>query len=245
MTFEEALTRIDSLAPNSFTKEEKVHWLNDCESLLRLEAVKQYAYAETGARDGLIPLPKGVRSEDVVKVYIDGIPIRKYDVRSGSVRVKTPDRNTRVGIVFLQRHVPCAPLCYEGEIAVETGAVTLQDNPFYSGQDIAIDCPLLQGEFTVLGSSADRLFLDMGETTVTSGTAEGTVTLQLNVPLCAPAPYDSIYIYYVTAQMDYYNKDFESYNHNSILFQDTLEELQKWERRTAALDRTAVIRNVW
>ena len=245
MTFEEALARIDSLVPNSFTKEEKMHWLNDCESLLRLEAVKQYAYAETSAKGDIVPLPKGVRSEDVVKVYVDGVTIPKYDVRSGNIHVNTPDKNARVGIVFLQRHVPQAPLEYEGEIVVEDGAVTLSENPFYSGQDLIFDCPLLKGEFTVLGSSANRLFLNIGAGQAATGTTEGTVTLRLNAPLCAPAPYDSIYIYYVTAQMDYYNKDFESYNHNSILFQDALEELQKWQRRTAALDRTAVIRNVW
>ena len=241
MTIEEALERTNSLAPNSFTEEEKVRWINDCEALLRLEAVKQYAYAETTAKGDCVPLPKGVRSEDVVKVYVDGLPIPKFDVRSGKINVDTPDKDARVGVVFLQRHVPQGPLQYEGEIVLESGAVTLQDNPFYSGQDIRIDCPLLQGELTVLGSSGDRLFLNSDAV----GMAEGTVTLRLNIPLCAPAPYDNIYIYYVTAQMDYYNKDFESYNHNSILYQEALEGLQKLERRTAALDRTAVIHNVW
>lgn len=240
MTIEQALERIDSLCPNSFTQQEKVGWINDCESILRLEAVKQYAYAETSVRGGCTSLPRGVRSEDVVKVYIGGVPAAKYDVRSGKIQLDEKD-GERVGVVFLQRHVPQMPLVYSGEIQLEPGAMTLNGNPFYCGQDVIIDCPLLEGEYPVLGSSGDKLFLDIQA----QGATEGTVTLRLNQPLCAPAPYDSIYVYYVCAQMDYYNKDYESYNHNSILYQDALDGLQRLERRTAPLDATAVVRNLW
>lgn len=241
MTFEEALERIDGLSPNSFTAEEKLQWLNDCESLLRTETVKQYAYAETTVQGECVALPEGVRGADVSKVYLNGVMMPKTDVRSGKIYVPKPNRKTRIGIVYLQRHVPVKNTVYEGSIELESGAMTLEENPFYGGQDILIDCPMLKGEFTVLGSSANRLFLNAEA----EGSTEGKVTLRLNTPLCAPAPYDNIYLYYVMAQMDYYGKDFESYNHNSILYREALEALQKVERRTAPLDRTAVMRNVW
>lgn len=241
MTFEEALERIDSLSPNNFTTEEKLQWLNDCEALLRTETVKQYAYAETTVRGECVALPEGVRGADVAKIYLNGVMMSKTDVRSGKIYVPKPNRKTRIGIVYLQRHVPLKNAAYEGGIELENGAMTLEENPFYGGQDILIDCPLLKGEFTVLGSSANRLFLNAEA----EGSTEGKVTLRLNIPLCAPAPYDNIYLYYVMAQMDYYSKDFESYNHNSILYREALEALQKVERRTAPLDRTAVMRNVW
>jgi hypothetical protein len=46
----------------------------------------------------------------------------------------------------------------------------------------------------------------------------------LDIEVMARAPYDKLYVDYILAQIDYYNKDFEGYNNNSYLFNELLDE---------------------
>jgi len=62
--------------------------------------------------------------------------------------------------------------------------------------------------------------------------------------LLIPAPYDSCYLFYVAARIDFDNKEFESYNQNMMQFNSLYEDYKKAyisENPTAS----PRIQNIW
>ena len=51
-------------------------------------------------------------------------------------------------------------------------------------------------------------------------------------PLWAPEPYSELYVLYLTAMIDYYNRETAAYNNAMLLFNSLLTEFSRWYRRT-------------
>ena len=48
-----------------------------------------------------------------------------------------------------------------------------------------------------------------------------------DAPLLAEAPYDEMYIHYLSAQMDYHNGEFDRYNNAMAMFQSVYDEFRR------------------
>jgi len=60
--------------------------------------------------------------------------------------------------------------------------------------------------------------------------------------LLIPLPFDICYILWIAAKMDWENKEFESYNQNSMLFNNQYQDYMAWYQRNAEPDASTAIK---
>ncbi|MBQ3054271.1 MAG: hypothetical protein IJC89_05150 [Clostridia bacterium] len=241
MTVEKILAMVDSLAPNNCTKEQKLYWFNQCESIIKEKAIKSYKYIETEFTGGIVKLPEGYTSWDIEAVYINGRLIDKLDFRSGFTG-KFSKEKEKVGIVLKERHEEITETTYEGDIYFNGDKITMNSHKFLVGDSIDIESVLFTGRVTVLGSNGDDIYVNH---TFDINDCEGVVKKSLNIPTLCKAPYDKLYIDYIMAQMDYYNKDYEGYNNNSYMFNELLDTLIRKSSSNNSGTRSKQMRGIW
>lgn len=56
-------------------------------------------------------------------------------------------------------------------------------------------------------------------------------TADNNKELLIPHPYDSMYLYYISAQIDFFNKEIASYNNNMALYNTMWDDFAAFYRR--------------
>ena len=113
---------------------------------------------------------------------------------------------------------------------------------FCTGDKIDIESPVFTGRVKVLGTSGDDIFVDR---VFDVNDCIGKATLALDIEVSLKAPYDKLYIDYIMAQMDYYNKDFEGYNNNSYMFNEMLDELVRKNMQNMPGKSHKHIRKLW
>lgn len=55
-----------------------------------------------------------------------------------------------------------------------------------------------------------------------------------DVPLLADSPFDDIYHLYVSAMIDFYNREYNDYNNTLLMFQERLEQYKNWHIRSGS-----------
>ncbi len=241
MTIEKIFEMVNELAPNNCTEKQKLYWYNQCESIIAGRAMKRYRYIETMLRGGVVKLPDGYCSEDIESIYINGKKVDKLDFRSGFGK-KNITEPMKIGVVLKEHHREVEIKEFSGEMLFDESTVTMNGHPFVSGDEIKISCPLFEGRVTVLGTSGDIVYISRNCGT---GRTEGSVQTTLNIDVALNAPYDRLYIDYIMAQMDYYNKDFEGYNNSSYMFNELLSELVLNNSQKAPGNKGAQMVGIW
>ena len=67
-----------------------------------------------------------------------------------------------------------------------------------------------------------------------------------NTELIVPAPYDSLYISWLKAKIDYCNEEYESYANNQDHYNADMQAFKAWAIREGEVESTPVkIRNWW
>ena len=72
-----------------------------------------------------------------------------------------------------------------------------------------------------------------------SGYTEESVEDGEGCELLIPAPWDSVYIYWLQAQMDFYNNEMERYNNSIAAVNSTLQTFENHYHRTHSMTGTA------
>ena len=62
--------------------------------------------------------------------------------------------------------------------------------------------------------------------------------------LLVPFPYDDLYALYVASMIDFYNREYQSYNNTAAVFADRLDAFKRWYIRHNAHGRAVNFRNV-
>ena len=62
--------------------------------------------------------------------------------------------------------------------------------------------------------------------------------------LLMPPPYDSCYLFYVAARIDFDTREFDSYNQNMIQYNTLYEEYKKWYKSQETTETIRII-NFW
>ena len=240
MTIKSLIELVDSFAPNACTKEQKLYWYNQCESIIKNKAKPSFKYLETDFVGGVVKLPDGYNSEDIEAVYVNGRLMDKLDFRSGFV--KRNQKGAKIGIVLREHHTEIKEKVYRGDIFFEGDKITMPGHDFFVGDKLEIQSSLFDGEVTVLDVKEDELFVNrLFET----NDCEGKAVLSLEIEVLLSAPYDKLYIDYILAQMDYYNKDYEGYNNNSYLFNELLDELMRKNSGKAPGTKHMNMHSIW
>ncbi len=240
MTVKTLIELVDSVAPNSCSKEQKLYWYNQCESIIKTKAKPSFRYLETFMTGGVVKLPDGYDSEDIEAVYVNGRLMDKLDFRSGFVKRSQP--KAEIGIVLREHHTEVVEKTYEGDIFFDGDKLTLPGNSFDMGDKLEIECPLFNGTVTVLGANGDELSVNR---LFEINDCEGKVVRSLEINVLLNPPYDKLYLDYILAQMDYYNKDYEGYNNNSYLFNELLDELIRKNSGKAPGTKSMKMCGIW
>ena len=65
-----------------------------------------------------------------------------------------------------------------------------------------------------------------------------------DTPLLVGSPYDDIYHLYVSAMIDFYNREYNDYNNAILMFQERLDQYKVWQIRNGACGKPRNFRNV-
>lgn len=65
-----------------------------------------------------------------------------------------------------------------------------------------------------------------------------------DTPLLIQAPYDDLYHLYVSAMIDFYNREYNDYNNTIVMFQERLEQYKIWHVRHDNTGKPCNFRNV-
>lgn len=65
-----------------------------------------------------------------------------------------------------------------------------------------------------------------------------------DIVLLVPHPYDDIYSLYVSAMIDFHNREYEEYNNTVLLFKERLEQYKAWYIRNHPCCNHTNFRNV-
>ena len=241
MTIEKLLELVDSLSPNNCTESQKLYWYNQCESIICNKAMPRYRQIETYVLGGIVKLPDGYCSEDIEAVYVNGRLIDKLDFRSGFTFKQTAERK-KISVILKENFGGVEKSTFEGDMFFNGDTIRMEGHPFVSGDKIDITSSVFTGRVTVLGTSGDTLYVNrVFDVNDCDGVAEKT----LDIEVMARAPYDKLYIDYIIAQMDYYNKDYESYNNNSYMFNELLDEFVRRNAEKAPGTKSKKMRGIW
>ena len=240
MTVKSLIELVDSIAPNSCSKEQKLYWYNQCESIIKNKAKPSFRYLETIVISGVVKLPEGYDSEDIEAVYLNGKLMDKLDFRSGFVKRNLS--KAKLGVVLKEHHTEIKEKLYEGDIFFDGDKITMPGHNFSVGDRIKIECILFDGEVTVTDVKEDELLVNR---LFEVNDCEGKAALSLDIEVLLKSPYDKLYIDYILAQMDYYNKDYEGYNNNSYLFNELLDELVRKNSGKAPGTKHMKMHSIW
>ena len=240
MTIDFLLEYVDSIAPNSCTRQQKLYWYNQCESIIKSKAKPSFRYLETTLLGGVVKLPEGYSSEDIEAVYINGRLADKLDFRSGFVRKNVSKQ--QIGVVLKEHHCEVTESVFEGDIYFDGDKIRMEGHPFCSGDRIVIESSVFNGDVTVIDVKGDELFVNR---VFDVNDCEGKAVRSLDIEVLLSAPYDKLYVDYILAQMDYYNKDYEGYNNNSYLFNEMLDELINKNSGKAPGTKNMKMKGIW
>lgn len=71
-----------------------------------------------------------------------------------------------------------------------------------------------------------------------------TIPNDADKPLLVPHPYDDIYALYVSAMIDFHNREYEEYNNTVLLFKERYEQYKAWYIRNHPCCEFKNFRNV-
>lgn len=254
---------VDRLKPNAYSTEDKLSWISDVACMIRAEIIKYYSTASITTTPGTIiyTLPAGVNFEDVEYVYfndkkVDKLDFGRYGITGNINNISIFSNNSvDITIVYLERFPRYRYVEYisnSGEITFGTNYIETIGEPFSNfliGDTIEITgCTVnaSNNKKAVIRSGISTR-MEFDDNTFVAGNETGKVTIKriLNDVLLVPPPYDKMYKEYMFAMIDFNNREYDSYNNNMIMFNNTLDAFAKWYKQRDPMNIESKITNIW
>ena len=271
MYINDVIKRVNSYYPSEYSLTEMYEWCDEVSSMLAIEDRRVYCEAECGvASDGTILLPEGVNIEYIDRVIRGDTVLWRNDARTaGKKYINIKGQSTKVvyngeraspgetvTVIYVKPYMPIRLASYEGRANVDTSEssislprcdfavgdiITIKSDNDITVRDVGIfkivvtedDYPYKlmcsDGVLNPLGDSEDREFKIMRYVT------DRTV---------CDAPFDMMYVDYLLAQINKYQRDITSYNQYISSFNDRLEAYRKWLAQRMPADEGKLI-NYW
>lgn len=256
------IDKVDRLKPNAYSAEDKLDWISDVDTYIRSEIIKYYNYItiNTTAGEVTYDLPEGVVFENIEYILYNNKRVDKVDFRSYgingyqsniTINSTTPETILLVYLIPLSRYRYIKYISKEGNITFGTNYIqTLSDDfTFEIGDTVEITgCTVNEDNNKsaeiIDGTTSMLLFAD---NTFTEGNETGiiTITRVLNDVLIAQPPYDKMYHEYLFAMIDFNNREYESYNNNMIMYNNTLKDFANWYKQRSPVNLASKIYNIW
>lgn len=266
MYINEAIERADNYYPNEYDLTEKYLWCDEVSSMLAIEDRRVYQERRLPvARDGTILLPENVTIEYIDKIIYRDKVLEKQDARTfgrNVINVNSVISNANevnegeyITVIYLVPYEPIRLVKYNGDMHIYTATDTIKIKSceFITGDTLVIktgdvtiaNVPLLDIEFDTEGEYMYKLVCGGGslseiEETETTGTIMRYVT---DKTVC-DAPYDGMYIDYLLAKINMYQRDMTAYNQHITAFNSRLAAYKNWVNEHSAKDEGKII-NWW
>lgn len=266
MYINDAIDRADKYYPNPYDLTEKYLWCDEVSSMLAIEDKRIYKERRLPvSRDGTVLLPENVTIEYIDKLIYRDKELNKQDSRTfgrGNININSvinDGGNAKAGeyvtVVYLMPYEPIRLVKYTGDMLLdaENDIIKIKSCEFITGDSLLLtvgdrkigNIPLLDIEYDTDGEYMYRLICGDGslsgiEETETTGTIMRIVT---DKTVC-DAPYDGMYIDYLLAKINMYQRDMTAYNQHITAFNSRLLAYKKWVTEHSAKDAGKII-NWW
>lgn len=230
--------------PSEYDEQEMYIWCNEVSSMLAVEdrtVMKEITIST--ASDGSLLLPESVAFENVYAIYDGTKRLEKTDLREHMTDTAKCGREYR--IVYEESFSPIRTPRYRGSIAIDSvkGTFTIYEGGFKRGDTVSItllsssgseelkinkalivDSKFTTGGFCYCVISPDGSFEALDITEHQDAVVERIVT---DRTVCE-APFDGMYVDYLLAKINMYQRDIDAYNQHMTAFNSRLAAYRKW-----------------
>lgn len=260
MKIQSVIDYVNRVKPNSYSTTDKVEWIGDLDTSVSTEVMKKYYFAELTTTPGetIYPLPDGVEYEDIEAVYFDGKEVDKLDFRSyisASDKINVvDDKPIAIKIVYLvdfDRYRNTIYTSGSNEITFTANKIVTTRNDFSNlaiGDTLTISGAsntLNNKQVIITGVFSNEIWV--ADNTFVAAVDPNVITIAklLNEELLVTSPYDRMYREYIEAKIDWYNKDYESYNNSIKVFDATWKDFTNYYKQRNPQTNQAQTKNIW
>lgn len=266
MYINEVIERTDSYYPNEYDLTEKYLWCDEVSSMLMIEDKRIYKERRLPvSRDGTVLLPENVTIEYIDKIIYRDRELSKQDARTfgrnGSkvnmvINNHTPaNEGEYVTVIYLVPYEPIRLVKYNGDMEIdkETDSIKIKNCEFITGDSLLLtagetktgNIPLLDIKYDTDGEYMYKLICGEGSLADVDDTqTTGTIMRMVTDKTVCDAPYDGMYIDYLLAKINMYQRDMTAYNQHITAFNSRLLAYKNWVTEHSAKDEGKII-NWW
>lgn len=235
--------------PSEYDKEEMYIWCDEVSSMLVTEDRQSFRRINLPVGvDGSFLLPEGVDMENAVYFICGDVVVDKKDMReygnrkyyvkgrNGRILKKSPAQPQTMTVDYLVPYTPIRRIRYCGGVTLDKGndEASIDYCEFAVGDtvNISLGTETVENVPVLAVRYEDRYILTFPEDSLASVSAAGSEQAVIervvtDMTVCPP-PFDSMYIDYVLAKINMFQRDMESYNQFMTAFNSRLSAYKRW-----------------
>ena len=250
MYIQEVIRKVREIYPNEYSLRELYSWCDEVSAGLTQTDRPTYRECKLPvSADGTVVLPHGVKAEYIERVIADGRELNREDIRTlgkKTINIKgynsyventSHTRPSSVTVIYQKPYSPIRLPIYKGrsEIDAENGIIYVDNNEFITNDILIVqtgdktlsELPLIATSYS---AEKDKIALEFGVALdIDTGVYETTtITRVVTEETVCDAPFDSMYVDYILAQIGRFQGDNTAYNGNMVLYNGKLQQYKTW-----------------
>lgn len=262
MEIQQVIQRVDKLFPNPYTEEEKCRWCDELGAQLMREYKKPYGRDILFAERGEVFLPEHIDFSDVARIEFSGRIVPKRDMRGLGIKVRYLPRGKgaitlpasytgEVTVSYLEKYTPIRNIHAEGAPVILGKDCFTTGIPSFCTEDILKitaggrvydDIYVLDVQLT---SDGYEVGVQEGAFSGAEGQAQADIYRYLTDETVCPAPYDAMYIHFLCAKANFYQRDFDAYNQETAIVNTLMDAYARELKNRAPVDNDGQFMNWW
>lgn len=238
MYINDVIRRVRAYNPSEYSPTEMYQWCNEVSAMLAVETRTTYREIRPPiADDGSVLLPEGVRFENILHIYADGmdLPKSQYRLQNRKCYILGDTVPEDVVIVYEMPYYPIRMPKFSGNADItDSKTIKINDCEFIVGDLLNIkmgnielqDIPLLAVDHDE--DNPRGYILTLPETFMDTGIVNVQITRTVTDKTVCDAPFDSMYIDYLLSKIAQYQKDTNNYNMYTTQFNTKLVQYREW-----------------
>lgn len=244
MYINDAIRLAQNYFPSEFPVSDMYIWCNEVQAMLVSE--DRYIYREQTVHidsSGTLLLPENVKLEHIERIYSGNDETPKETlIGISKSRYKTPLANKTVNIIYQSPYEPIRLVKYNGSCEISDGKLHISDCGFFPDDMIIIQfspetenteitnpIPVSDISFDETDTHKYILHIPKEVTDGKTGAYDNiTLTRYVTDRTVCPPPFDSMYVDYILAKINLYQRDTAAYNQHMASFNSRLDAYKKW-----------------